>query len=207
MKAKVAGKLPVRALLLNGVISLGVAALLAGVIYFSYWFASQNARRTRDGSPDRVVADRAWEAEDWKTAADQYEQMLRADPYNPTARFRRSYSLHEIFYEALEAGSSASPITATTKQLAQVALDSYDATLDFLELRDLAYYNIACIYARLGEADRAIEAIRKAIANGASISRIARDSDFESLKSDPRFARIVESAADDNPNGFILRAF
>jgi quercetin dioxygenase-like cupin family protein len=53
-------------------------------------------------------------------------------------------------------------------------------------------YNIACTEALLGEADEALGHLREALAAQPSYVESARDDpDFESLRSDPRFAELV----------------
>jgi beta-lactamase regulating signal transducer with metallopeptidase domain/tetratricopeptide (TPR) repeat protein len=53
-------------------------------------------------------------------------------------------------------------------------------------------YNAACSYALLGDADHAIPTLSEAIAAGwDDIDKIADDSDFDPIRSDPRFARAV----------------
>jgi beta-lactamase regulating signal transducer with metallopeptidase domain/Flp pilus assembly protein TadD len=57
---------------------------------------------------------------------------------------------------------------------------------------DRALYNAACSYALAGDADRALATLGEAIAAGwDDIEHIAEDSDFDSLRSDPRLARVV----------------
>jgi len=57
-------------------------------------------------------------------------------------------------------------------------------------------YNAACSYALLGDADRAIPALHEAIAAGwDDVEKIADDSDFDPIRSDPRFARVVKDTA------------
>jgi TolB-like protein/Flp pilus assembly protein TadD len=52
-------------------------------------------------------------------------------------------------------------------------------------------YNMACTYAVLGDIDRAIELLERAVRNGwASPSWLAQDPDFDSLRADPRFRQI-----------------
>jgi beta-lactamase regulating signal transducer with metallopeptidase domain/tetratricopeptide (TPR) repeat protein len=53
-------------------------------------------------------------------------------------------------------------------------------------------YNAACSYALLGDADRAIPTLTEAIDAGwDDVDKIADDSDFDPIRSDPRFARAV----------------
>lgn len=56
-------------------------------------------------------------------------------------------------------------------------------------------YNAACSYALLGDAGRAIPMLGRAIDAGwDDIDRIADDSDFDPIRSDPRFAQVVRDS-------------
>lgn len=80
--------------------------------------------------------------------------------------------------------------------------DRYEeAALAFRRAHDQGYapakslYNAACSYALLGDADRAIPALTAAIDAGwDDIDKIADDSDFDPIRSDPRFARAVRDS-------------
>jgi beta-lactamase regulating signal transducer with metallopeptidase domain/Flp pilus assembly protein TadD len=57
-------------------------------------------------------------------------------------------------------------------------------------------YNAACSYALLGDANRAIPTLREAIDAGwDDVDKIADDSDFDPIRSDPRFAPAVRDQA------------
>jgi tetratricopeptide (TPR) repeat protein len=61
--------------------------------------------------------------------------------------------------------------------------------------RETALYNEACAYALLGDANRAIPALREAIRAGwDDIDKIGDDSDFDPIRSDPRFAEVVSTS-------------
>lgn len=58
---------------------------------------------------------------------------------------------------------------------------------------DTSLYNAACSYALIGDAGRASETLAAAIDAGwDDIEKIADDSDFDPIRSDPRFARAVQ---------------
>jgi beta-lactamase regulating signal transducer with metallopeptidase domain/tetratricopeptide (TPR) repeat protein len=60
--------------------------------------------------------------------------------------------------------------------------------------RATALYNEACAYALLGDANRAIPALQEALRAGwDDIDHIADDSDFDPIRSDPRFAQVVST--------------
>lgn len=59
--------------------------------------------------------------------------------------------------------------------------------------RGLAYYNMACAYARLKNTDKAFEMLGKAVDEGfANRDAMRTDADLEGLRTDPRFAAILE---------------
>ncbi len=178
---------------------LGLAIFLSlivfGVIGASIYMANQQQRSTHGGSPARVSADRAWQREDWTAAAKYYDAMLADDPYNPIASFRKAYALHSLLYQALDQVASGTPPTGTHFRMAREALDAYDVTADHHSMQSIAYYNIGCIQARLGQTDDAIHAVERAVEAGMSLARIAREQDFDSLRGDPRFQRLLEPLA------------
>jgi beta-lactamase regulating signal transducer with metallopeptidase domain len=86
--------------------------------------------------------------------------------------------------------------------------DRYDdAAVAFRRAADEDYapakslYNAACSYALLGDADRAIPTLLEAIDAGwDDIDHIADDSDFDPIRSDPRFARALRDKQGDVVN-------
>lgn len=66
-----------------------------------------------------------------------------------------------------------------------MAIDPEEATI---------LYNAACTYALLGETDRAIDLLEKAIRNGYGHKEwIDNDPDFASLRDHPRFQALMQS--------------
>lgn len=60
--------------------------------------------------------------------------------------------------------------------------------------RSTALYNEACAYALLGDANRAVPALQEALRAGwDDIEHIADDNDFDPIRSDPRFAQLVNT--------------
>ncbi|MDQ2670190.1 MAG: tetratricopeptide repeat protein, partial [Gemmatimonadota bacterium] len=61
--------------------------------------------------------------------------------------------------------------------------------------RGIAWYNLACAYARLGERDSAFAALEQAVAEGMNDrAAFERDEDLAPLRSDPRFAALFARA-------------
>lgn len=70
------------------------------------------------------------------------------------------------------------------------------AELEYAEGK--ALYNAACSYALLGDANRAIPTLREAIASGwDNFDKIAEDSDFDPIRSDPRFVALAKDSVGD----------
>ena len=146
-------------------------------------------------------------------AAAAYENAQRIAPEHPAipaglgqVRFaQRRYSDAEpLLNKAIENGFRNSLVYG---QLAfaqlnlnknEEAIRSYDAAFNAgippgANTRGLAYYNMACAYARLKNSDKALEMLGKAIDEGfANRSTITTDADLADLRSDPRFVKLLE---------------
>jgi adenylate cyclase len=59
----------------------------------------------------------------------------------------------------------------------------------------LTQYNAACVYARLGDIDQAIDLLEKALPNAHSEIKgwVQHDDDLDPLRSHPRFQALLES--------------
>lgn len=70
---------------------------------------------------------------------------------------------------------------------------AYARTGDAGFMPGLTYYNAACSYARVGQKERALELLAKAVQTGMIQDRSSfrRDSDLESLYGDPRFEALI----------------
>jgi quercetin dioxygenase-like cupin family protein len=99
------------------------------------------------------------------------------EPYRP-----RSWETNADILAMFDQGQHAK-----AKQVLTDALPKYEDKAAML-------YNIACAEAMLGETDQALAHLREAIAAQASFAESAlEDPDFESIRSDPRFAELVGS--------------
>ena len=59
-------------------------------------------------------------------------------------------------------------------------------------LKSVPWYNLACSYALLGMTDPAFEALERSLRLGyPNIAHVRRDRDLKSLRTDPRFVRLL----------------
>ncbi|MEZ6188980.1 MAG: tetratricopeptide repeat protein [Planctomycetota bacterium] len=66
---------------------------------------------------------------------------------------------------------------------------------------EVAWYNLACTYARWGRHDEAFAHLEQAVARGfTDVEHIRKDPDLESLHQDPRFAALLESLQQETPD-------
>ena len=99
----------------------------------------------------------------------------------PGAAYRpRAWETNRDVFALLGSGHHAE-----AKRLLLDAIDRY-------EDRSSVLYNLACAEAQLGETDAALEHLRAAVDERASLADDARqDADFEPIRDDPRFAEVV----------------
>lgn len=106
---------------------------------------------------------------------DFFERLARLDPAN----VRVLVALAEN-YSVLEAYDKSLPVD---RQLTQLRPE-----------KSVFWYNLACSYARLRDADAAFETLEKAIALGYDdVLHLIKDPDLKSIRSDPRFQAIFRS--------------
>lgn len=68
-----------------------------------------------------------------------------------------------------------------------------DYALRCLEVDTDAYYNVACAYALAGDADKAVEYLRKAFEDGfVRFYHLTRDVDFDAIRQDPAFQALIK---------------
>ncbi len=84
----------------------------------------------------------------------------------------------------LSTGQNREAVTTYDKAIAKGAPEGY------------ARYNMACAFAKLGEKDKAVEAIEKASRLGFGRAHMLQsDSDFDAIRNEPRFKALVERLA------------
>jgi adenylate cyclase len=59
------------------------------------------------------------------------------------------------------------------------------------------YYNIACLYAIMGQTDDALDMLEAStLGNGRLVDQAKNDGDFDSLRNHPRFIALIEQQTD-----------
>jgi len=114
----------------------------------------------------------------WEEAVQRWTKVTEADPTEGRGWHMLGYSLHAAgrLDEAIEIHVKAAEFPGTA-----------GAT---------AAYNVACVHALRGETDKAIAWLEKAADKGFSgATHIRSDSDMDSLRKDPRFAKVLERIA------------
>jgi tetratricopeptide (TPR) repeat protein len=110
---------------------------------------------------------------DWARAASAYEQLLRTNSQDGQLWYSYNFALHSLkrYDDAIRAATRAAELGYRPAP---------------------ALYNIACAHALLGHKDEALAALEKALNAGFSQDEtLRRDTDIDSLRSDPRFRELV----------------
>lgn len=119
---------------------------------------------------------------DAPAAEELFRELLKANPLAYQARFMLGYSLHlqKKLDAALVEYSQASKSPAA-------------------QVQAMCAYNTACIYALRDDADQAIAQLTTAIGAGfANLSQLETDTDFDSIRADPRFISLIPKTLDDS---------
>ena len=109
----------------------------------------------------------------WAEAEKAFAAIVKTDPKNGRAWFNLGFARHsqEKWADAIEAFKMTVEISQNPS----------------------AIYNVAAGYARLGNKDLAFEWLEKALTNGGAFgSNISGDPDFETIRTDPRFTKMLE---------------
>ena len=83
------------------------------------------------------------------------------------------------------------------KRVAEDLLEQYERAFELgippgPATRGVAYYNLACAYARTGQKDKALESLSRAVDEGFSDrAGMERDEDLAPLRPDPRFQQLL----------------
>src|SRR5947209_20038518 len=125
-------------------------------------------------TPAMQRANNLFEAKKWTEAAEAYKAVVKAEPENARAWYRLASAQYQP-------GDFAS------------AAESFQKNIS-LTNNPTAIFNLACVYARMNEKDKAIEWLKRLYAPDAKsfvyLSFDLNDSDLNSLHDDPRYKEI-----------------
>ena len=148
-------------------------------------------------------------AADYEQALADYARALQLRPDHPGILMNRGLALHNLgrHEEALAAYDRAlqlrpdhpDPDTLTNRGIAlgnlrrsEEALAAYDRALQLRPDHPATLYNRACLFSLWNKPPEAVEDLRRAIAGDPKYRGMARtDSDFDNIRSDPRFQELV----------------
>jgi tetratricopeptide (TPR) repeat protein len=121
-------------------------------------------------------ADDAYQAKDWAKSAKLYEELSKTQEKNARVFYRLGISLNSL-------GESERAIAALQRAL-ELGMPP-----------QIGEYNLACLYAKTSNLEKAFEYLDKAIAHGFNNpDQLSTDPDLATLRGDSRFASAVERA-------------
>lgn len=116
----------------------------------------------------------AFRGQNWAVAAKLYQRITHRTPKRGEAWYRLGYARHAL-------GEYAAALPAHLK------------AVEFPAVAAKAGYNAACAYALLGQKEKGLQWLTKAIDAGfQSASTMRTDTDLTSLRSDPRFQALLK---------------
>ncbi len=149
-----------------------LAAMIIGTEFFQNDARQEKTTDEFANLSPRQQADTWFDLQRWDRAGKIYQNILQEDPFNALALFRAGYCLHQA------------------KEYDE-AIETYNRATDFSEVRLIAHYNLACIYAVTDRPDQALDHLRQSIEAGfLTRNGITADPDFASLLDDPEFMRL-----------------
>jgi len=126
--------------------------------------------------PTLKDANAYFQAQDWEKTVQASESITKHEPANAQAWFLLAHAQHNLkkYREAITAYAECEKLGFSPQ---------------------VTKYNMACAYALIGERDRAFEWLEKAVAAGFNnIQFLKSDDDLAELRSDTRFAKLIEKA-------------
>jgi hypothetical protein len=143
--------------------------LIVAVVLFC---AAQSYASAQAVATSSERADELLRAKRWAEAAEAYESVVRARPDDAEGWYGLASARYSL-------GEFAAAADAFQKNVA-------------LTKNPTAMFNLACVYARMKEKDRAVEWLREAFApaNKAFFMLDLNDPDLNSLRDDPRYKEI-----------------
>jgi tetratricopeptide (TPR) repeat protein len=153
--------------------------LIIGIVVYAGILTNPFPVHAQETPPMTQTAEEAavaYDAKDWSKSAKLYGQIVQAAP-SPRAWYRLGLSLNKI-------GESDKAIEAFEKGAAAGLPPQF------------AEYGLAVVFASKKDREKAFEHLGKAAQNGLSQpEQLSADPDLAELKTDPRFARILEQVA------------
>lgn len=127
-------------------------------------------------NPDQQAANAAYMAKDWNKAAALYGNLVQTEPKN----FRYWYRLG---------------VAEQSSGHQQKAVEAFEQARSIGMPMVLVGYNIAEAYASLGQGDKALDALKDAVAQGyGQPEQMTSDPALQSIRADARFNPLVEQA-------------
>jgi tetratricopeptide (TPR) repeat protein len=124
-------------------------------------------------SPEMQAANEFIKQKKWQAAERAFDKIVKNEPKNARAWFSLGLARH-------------------SQEKWQSAIDAFKKNVEIAQA-PFGMYNVAAGYARLKKADEAFEWLEKALNAGAAFgSNISADADFESIRSDARFAKMKD---------------
>jgi tetratricopeptide (TPR) repeat protein len=125
---------------------------------------------------DTAAADAAYQAKDWAKAGQLYEQLSQAPSAAPRIWFRLGVCRQQTGQH-------------------QAALAAFQKAQALGVPARIVGYNLAVVYASMGQTDNAMEQLGEAVKQGFSQpEQMNSDPDLQSLRSDTRFGALLEQA-------------
>lgn len=154
-----------------------VAMALAGAFTPHLAASSHNSPVENQSAPatdEATKANDAYQAKDWPKAAEMYSHITSQQQQNGRAWYRLAVSLH---------GTGAE----------DQAIAAYEKSMQAGVPPSIGEYGLALVYASKKDPDNAFKYLQKAAQDGFSEpGRLAADPELATLRSDPRFAKVVE---------------
>ncbi len=124
-------------------------------------------------SPEMQVANELIKQKKWQEAENSLSEIIKKEPENARAWFNLGLARH-------------------SQKKWESAIEAFKKNVEIAQV-PAGMYNVAAGYSRLNKKDEAFEWLEKALNNGAAFgSNISTDEDFENIKSDARFKKMLE---------------
>ena len=138
--------------------------------------AAQNVHH-EDAAGDRIAAaDAAYQSKDWAKAESLYDQLVQAQPENPRYQYRLGVCRQGLGKH-------------------QAAIDAFQKSQSLGVPPQIVLYNLAVVYASMGQTGQALEQLASAVKAGYSQpDQLSSDPDLQPIHQDSRFSALVEQS-------------